>query len=451
MSPDPLVPSGSSKDLDASGGAGAARPGPGSPTRRVVLGSAAGAAVLGLTRVSSATASSVPGGPDTRHVAYREWSGPQLAVGAFDGTREYVDPFDPTATPATYDVATWVSPVVRPGFGLTELVSSWNADTPGRSWVEVSVRGRSGGVATKEYVLGRWARYDPADGGGIHRTSLNGQGDTVATVYTDTLATRSGHTLESWQLVVRLMRPTGTGQTPRLRSVGAMASALPDADRVPRSPNGRGCGITLDVPPFSQERHIGHFPQWDNGGEAWCSPTSTSMVLAYWGAGPRQDETAWVTEAIPDETDPQVDFAARNVYDYTYDGAGNWPFNAAYAATRPRMRAFVTRLRSLTEAEEFIAAGIPLVTSVSFKKGELDGAGYGTNGHLMVVVGFTPEGDVVCNDPASHLVRDNGQVRVTYDREQFENTWVPHSGGIVYVIHPQDHPLPAPPRPERNW
>ncbi|GAA3718800.1 peptidase C39 family protein [Terrabacter ginsenosidimutans] len=434
-----------------------------SPSRRRVLGSAAGATLVAAAGVGSASAapsaassaapSALESASDTgdRHVSYREWSGRDVVVGRFSGRRDHVDPFDDTATSRSYDVATWVSPVVRPGFGLTELVASWNADTPGRSWVEVAVRGRTDGVATMEYVLGRWCRYDPTQGGGIHRTSVKGQGDSVATVYTDTLATRSGHVLDEWQLVVRLMRPTGTRETPRLRSVGAMASALPDTERVPRSPQGRARGQVLDVPTFSQETHIGHFPQWDNGGEAWCSPTSTSMVLAYWGVGPRRDETAWVTEAMPSEADPQVDFAARNVYDYTYDGGGNWPFNTAYAATRPRMRAFVTRLRSLTEAEEFIAAGIPLITSVSFEKGELDGAGYGTNGHLMVVVGFTRDGDVVCNDPASHLVRDNGEVRVVYDREQFENVWVPHSGGIVYVIHPERHRLPRAPRREPNW
>jgi hypothetical protein len=173
------------------------------------------------------------------------------------------------------------------------------------------------------------------------------------------------------------------------------------------------------------------------------------MVVEYWNAGPNAAETSWVTSQIQGETDPQVDFAARNVFDYTYDGAGNWPFNTAYAATRG-LRGFVTRLRTLTEAEEFIAAGIPLVVSVSFKKGELKGAGYGTNGHLMVIVGFTADGNVVCNDPASHLIPDNGQVRVTYDREEFENVWAPHSGGIVYVIHPADVGLPTAP-PEANW
>ena len=40
-----------------------------------------------------------------------------------------------------------------------------------------------------------------------------------------------------------------------------------------------------------------------------------------------------------------------------------------------------------------------------------DVAGYGTNGHLMVVVGFDQDGDVVVNDPASHLIKSNDAVR----------------------------------------
>ncbi len=152
-------------------------PAGGSPSRRVLLGSAAGLTLAGVAGTPSASAVGASSSFDTsgRHVSYREWSGRELCPGRFTGRRHYVDPFDGTATSRSYDVATWVSPVVRPGFGLTELVASWNADTPGGSWVEVSVRGRSGGVATKEYVLGRWCRHDPAQGGGIHRTSVNGQ------------------------------------------------------------------------------------------------------------------------------------------------------------------------------------------------------------------------------------------------------------------------------------
>jgi hypothetical protein len=416
------------------------------PSRRAVLTTAvAGAAILGAARPSAAA--EVKKGAGARNVAMRSWSGLQLSFTRTDEVVSYVDPFATEATPVSYVVHSWTSPKVVPGFGLTELVASWNAVTPRGSWLEVRVRGTSAGTTTKPYILGRWAAKDPDDGGGIYRTSVSAQGDTVATVLTDTLATRKGFTLSDWQLEVRLHVPVDDPTAvPVVTWVGAMASALPDDKKVPVSAAGPGRGIELAVPTYSQEVHIGHYPQWDNGGEAWCSPTSTAMVVGFWGAGPTAGETSWVNPPV----DAQVDFTARNVFDYTYDGAGNWPFNTAYAATRGTLRGFVTRLRSLAEAEQFIAARIPLVVSVSFKKGELTGAGYGTNGHLMVIRGFTATGDVIANDPASHLIPNNNAVRVVYDREEFENVWVPHSGGIVYVIAPADHRLPAPPA-QANW
>ena len=84
-------------------------------------------------------------------------------------------------------------------------------------------------------------------------------------------------------------------------------------------------------------------------------------------------------------------------------------------------QAVVTRLSSLTDAERLIHAGIPVITSQSFLKPELDGAGYGTAGHLMTVIGFTEDGDVIANDPASP---DNAAVRHVYKRRQFENIWL---------------------------
>jgi hypothetical protein len=369
-----------------------------------------------------------------------------LSIARTIGTREYTDPFG-DAGPRAYDYATWTSRVVRPGFDLTELISSWNARTPGHTWVQVEMRGRADtGAMSKWYVMGRWSADDPDAGGAIHRTSVPRQGDDLGYVAIDTFVASGGHSLSSYQLRVTLYRPHGTSQSPHVGMVGAMASRIDVPEHLPASPLGGAEGITLDVPTYSQELHTGEYPQWDGGGEAWCSPTSTSMVLAYWRSGPRPADYAWVDPAYQD---PWVDHAARNTYDYNYDGAGNWPFNAAYAG-RFGLDAFVTRLRSLTEAEQFIKRGIPLVVSVSWDKGELDGAGYSTNGHLMVIVGFTEDGDVVVNDPASHLIPSNEQVRTVYDREQFENTWVPHSGGVAYVLHPSDVPLPDPPA-QANW
>ena len=88
--------------------------------------------------------------------------------------------------------------------------------------------------------------------------------------------------------------------------------------------------------------------------------------------------------------DPWVDHVARVVYDYGYEGAGNWAFNTAYAAILTG-NAFVTRLASLREAERFIRAGIPLAASISFGRGQLSGAPISsTAGHLVVIVRLHP-------------------------------------------------------------
>ena len=97
--------------------------------------------------------------------------------------------------------------------------------------------------------------------------------------------------------------------------------------------------------------------------------------------------------------DPEVDYTARFVYDYHYQGAGNWPFNAAYAAERGLV-ADVTQLHNLREAEPFIKDGVPLVASVAWKSNKLTGAIKSTNGHLLVIGGFTRNGDVIAYDPA---------------------------------------------------
>ena len=423
------------------------------------------ALILGVVVLS---AGSLPGEAvkvaQPRQIAYRTWTstadflaGAQfgttvtdgaLTFGTSTGTTSYVDPFG-DGTAKSYDQTSWVSPPVSSGFGLTELVASWNATTPPGTWVEVSLAGTTDlGTTTKWYVLGRWsAGDDTTTAGDIHRTSVRSQADANGSVAVDTFVAATGHWLDRWQLKVTLNRLSGTTQSPVVRSVGAMASRLPSDKTVAVSPLGGAEGVVLNVPTYSQETHIGQYPQWDGGGEAWCSATSTAMMLDYYGAGPTAAETAWVD---PSYTDPQVDHSARSVFDYSYDGAGNWPFNTAYAGSRG-VDAFITRLRSLTEAEQFIKAGIPLVASLSFKKGDLPGAGYGTNGHLMVIVGFDQAGNVVVNDPASHLIASNDQVRTTYDRAAFENAWVPHSGGLVYVIHPEGTPLPPPPDPQHNW
>jgi hypothetical protein len=422
--------------------------------------------LLVLAGLATSTVAAVPGAgaaeaPVRSQVSYHQWtSAHEFAKGSSEGVRpagsgaitiahtvgstSYTDPYG--GGTKTWDYARWTSPTVPVGFGASQLVASWTASTPHGSWLQVEMRGRTGaGTGTKWYVMGRWASDDPGEGGDIHRTSVPGQADDNGNVDIDTFIAKTS--LTSYQLRVTLYRQPGKHVQPVLRSVGAMASLVAQRTSVPVSPLGGAEGIELKVPPYSQNIHKGQYPEYDNGGEAWCSPTSTSMVVGYWKRGPSKADMAWVD---PSYQDPQVDYAARNAYDYNYEGTGNWPFNPAYAG-RFGLNGFVTRLRSVNELEQFIKAGIPVVTSQSFKADELPGSNYSTNGHLFVVVGFTKTGDPIINDPASS---SDAVVRNIYPRANFENVWLrsSSSGGIAYIMYPPGHRLPKNIRGmEKNW
>jgi peptidase C39-like protein len=425
--------------------------------RLVVAGVAGAAVVVAVPLVAGADQ---PGQPDPAPVNFHQWrSLPEffsgrsagllpdirggLRIGWPAGTVEHTEPL--LGTTRTYEFGRWTSPVYRPGFDATQLVASWNASTPAKTWLQVEMQGQTAaGATTQWYTMGRWAQGDTD----IIRTSVPNQEDTAGFVDVDTFVANTGQTLRAYQLRVTLFREAGSRVSPSLAMVGAMTSAIPDRFTVPISPAAGAWGIELPVPRLSQNIHVGQYPQYGGGGEAWCSPTSTEMVVEYWGKRPSAEDMSWIDPSI---ADPTVDHAARFIYDKDYDGTGNWPFNTAYASTLG-LAGHITRLHSLAELEQYIKAGIPVVTSQSFRADELDGAGYGTSGHLMVIVGFTPTGDVIANDPASS---SDQAVRNVYRRDQFETIWLRTkrytasgnvaggSGGVAYIINPVHWRTPA--------
>jgi hypothetical protein len=429
------------------------------PSRRAVLAAAVAVAVVGGAGQAVADTDTDASDP-ARSVDYRSWTtyaewrggvakgtravaGPRpgLLIAAPTGTTDYTDPH--TGKTATWEYATWTSPVHKLCVPSTETIASWNADTPAGTWLQVELHGTySDGTDTPWYVMGRWAAGDRD----IKRTSVDDQTDGKSTIWTDTFAiddATTGLRLVSYRLRLTLYRRPGTKLTPTVWRLGAMGSDIPDRFTVPASTPGLAQELT--VPRYSQEIHAGQYPEYDNGGEAWCSPTSSQMIIEYWGGRPTPEQLAWVD---PTYADPQVDNAARFTYDYQYQGCGNWPFNAAYAATYKDLQSVVTRLGSLTDLETLIAAGIPAITSQSFLRTELTGAGYGTSGHLMTVIGFTADGDVIANDPASP---SDDAVRRVYNRREWENIWlrtkrynasgkvVSGTGGVCYLYFPA-HP-----------
>jgi hypothetical protein len=179
---------------------------------------------------------------------------------------------------------------------------------------------------------------------------------------------------------------------------------------------------SIDVPECSQM-------VYPDGGEVWCSPTSTSMVLAE-------------LESYTGPCEPRVRAAVEGVYDWIYDGHGNWPFNTAYAATQGH-EGYVARFTSLARAEDYVAAGVPVIMSIAWGKGKLTGADVeSTNGHLLVLVGFDSAGNPIVNDPASP---NDSSVQRTYLRAEFEPLWLEASGGTVYLIYPAEKAVPTVP------
>lgn len=323
----------------------------------------------------------------------------------------------------TYLRGSWTSPWAGTRFELTELIPSWEATTRRDTFIDVHVRGRrTDGTFTDWDHAARWT-----SGERVERTTFGTQGSDGSGMNVDTWQSPGA---VAWQVRVDLHRRAGTRGRVRLERIGAVASRVPARSDVPTSRTGPANGVVLAVPAWSQMVHSGHYPEWGGGGQAWCSPTSVAMVLGYWDALPAPAAYAWVPDGHPA---PWVDHGARMSYDHGYDGAGNWPFNTAYAGGLVE-EAFVTRLRSLRAAERFIAAGEPLVVSIAFGPGELRGAPISSSdGHLLVVRGFQADGDVVVNDPAADPGQGE-QVRRVYDRAQFEDVWQTASDGLVYVI-----------------
>jgi len=296
---------------------------------------------------------------------------------------------------------------VNPSLPFDEVVPSWNVSPAGGAHVVAEIRAHGDGFDTKWYRLGDWTLGEAS-----RRISVEKQKDEHGNVLTDTLKLKqNGSTVD-----IRLTLTNEGDQTPILKLV-----TLSFADSKRREASAKATtaawGKTIEVP----QRAQGNYPR----GSVLCSPTSLSMVLWHYA---NQLNRPDLNKDVPE--------VEANVWDKVYDGAGNWVFNAAYAGSFPGMRAYVSRFSSIQDLERWIEADLPVICSISLDlaKGKPKDEG---SGHLVVLVGFTNEGDPIFNDPAR-----KAQVRYTYTRDNFERAWL-HSGRTVYVVHPEEAKTPA--------
>lgn len=282
------------------------------------------------------------------------------------------------------------------GNAFTELIPSWNVALPPRSGLSVQIQPEG---AAKPFELGNW-NFDS-------RASVKAPKSPDGQVNTDTLVLAKS---TEKVLITLNLRGSG-GEFPKVHRFYAVLTSKPSKPVAaqPREP------IALDVPMRSQM----DYP----GGSVLCSPTSVSMLLAYWS-----------TELGDSSLDHDVPQVQKEVYDPIYRGTGNWSFNASYAGSLPGMKGYVSRLRSVADIEAWIESGVPVIASVNY--GLLQGKAKDSGGHLVVIVGFDSQGQPIFNDPGRKVVRMN------YRRKNFERAWAV-SGNTVYLIYPQGWEIPS--------
>jgi hypothetical protein len=298
------------------------------------------------------------------------------------------------------------SPEIVARIKWDELIVSWNAETPDGAYLKIEARAVYPVGPTRYYTMGLWStnpsRYP--------RESVLHQKDDIGDVATDTLMMKRGCN----RVQIRLTLGGDDGQKPKLKFLGLDLTDTTVAPSVLPS-NPAALRKTLSVPQRTQMAYT--------NGSVLCSPTTVSMIMTYWA---RQLKRPELDHDVPD--------IVNAIYDAKWKGTGNWPFNTAYAGSYRGIRAYVTRMSDLAEVEDWIAAGIPVGLSVCSDR--LHHRGPGPNGHLIVCVGFTQNGDPVVNDPGS-----SQRIRRIYPRKDLIYAWS-YSRNAVYLIYPEDYEVP---------
>lgn len=343
-----------------------------------------------------------------------------FAAGKFEGT--VAAPTGVTLAPAEHGYpveGTWTGPEVNTPIAFTELMASFNLTVGPESGgiLEVRVRTEGDGGGDGGEDRGGWSPWMYMQSWGktlslVGRTNRFDHGKVAVDILELT------RPASAYQLRVRLQSfdydPTSF---PILRRVSVCYSGQVNADDLPSGP--------LPKELWARDLRVPFRPQGDPSlpRPLWsqiCSPTCVAMVMQHHG----------VERSTLD--------AARTIFDPHYDLFGNWGRAVSFAAEHG-LDAYLTRMRSLEAAKGYVAQGIPLIISIRFRKGDVEGFLYEqTAGHLIVLRGFTDDGDAIINDPASREKGDG----VIYKAAELEKAWFGNaagtsgSGGVAYVLRP---------------
>jgi hypothetical protein len=298
---------------------------------------------------------------------------------------------------------------INPEIAWNQLVVSWNADAPVGTFIKVEAAAIFSDRESRFYSVANWS----PDNQKFPRVSFRNEKDDDGKMDTDTLILNKSAKAARIRITLG-----GEGKArPELKFVGlSFCNTKIPTTTLPS--NRLAWGNIISTPEKSQNA----YPEE----QGWCSPTSLSMVLNRWGDTLKRPEMKLDV--------PEV---AQAVYDKEWRGTGNWPFNTAFAGSFKGMRSYVTRFSDMSELEDWVAAGIPVIISAPWYMLE-DGRGNTGSGHLTVCVGFAENGDVVINDPGTKV---GASVRHVYKRANVLKAWA-KSHNTVYLVYPTSAKLP---------
>ena len=316
-----------------------------------------------------------------------------------------------TITHATNGETVLLSPKIKAPIAWNQLVLSWNAKPIAGTFTRLEARAFQREHTTKFFWWGQWSPDDKI----FSRYSITNQKDADGDVRADTLALNQ----LADKVQIRLTFGGTNANISALKFLG-LSFCNTQIKPEPLPPNHAAWGQEISVVERSQQSYP--------GGNGWCSPTSLSMALAHWGSVSNRAD--WNLDA------PEV---AAGVADHGFKFlTGNWAFNTAFAGSRDGMRAYVTRFSDISEIEDWIAAGIPVIISARYDLLQ-DGRADDFSGHLTICRGFTENGDLIINDPWTDLKVES--VRHIYKRENVRRAWAT-SHNTVYLVYPENAKIP---------
>jgi hypothetical protein len=307
---------------------------------------------------------------------------------------------------------TWTGPEIETKFDFTDLIASFNPHAPDDTGMTLEIRVKQGETWSPWLFMQSWGRvvFPPTrtikfDGGAVDIDTIE--------------LTKPA---QAYQCRIGLIAFNyDTKIAPSVRRLSVCYSGVVDDPKarakLTTKPTTLPASFARDLPvPFRGQG------DWKNPRSLWglvCSPTSTSMVLEYQGAKFTTLENC------------------DRIYDPQYDMFGNWG-RAISRAGEVGMDAWLARFRNWDQVKDEIAAGNPVIASIRFRKGQVQGFLYeSTGGHLLVVRGFTGDGGVIVNDPAR---RETGGGAI-YPSSEFAKAWF-DNGGVGYVIRKSAKPIP---------